>query len=84
MTHKILVADDEQNIVMLLEIMLKDLDAEVFTAENGEIAIEKAKDIQPDLIISDVVMPKKMGLKYAVLSEQKNLLNIPPSSYYRR
>ena len=78
MTHKILVADDEQNIVMLLEIMLKDLDAEVFTAENGEIAIEKAKDIQPDLIISDVVMPKKNGFEVCrAVRAEKSLEHTP-------
>jgi CheY-like chemotaxis protein len=44
----ILIADDEANIVMLLEIVLKDLDTEIITAENGEIAIEKARKYKPD------------------------------------
>ncbi len=59
----ILIADDEANIVMLLEIVLKDLDTEIITAENGEIAIEKAKKHKPDLIITDVVMPKMNGFE---------------------
>lgn len=59
----ILIADDEANILMLLEIVLKDLDAEIITAENGEIALEKAKKYQPDLIITDVVMPKMNGFE---------------------
>jgi len=60
---KILIADDESNILMLLGVMLKEIDAEVITAEDGEIAIQKAKEHQPDLIITDVVMPKKNGFE---------------------
>ena len=60
---KILIADDEANILMLLEIMLKELADEVITAENGEIAIQKAEEHHPDLIITDVVMPKKNGFE---------------------
>ncbi len=61
--QKILIADDEANILMLLEIMLKDMNAEIISAENGEIALEKAKEHHPDLIITDVVMPKKNGFE---------------------
>lgn len=60
---KILIADDEANILMLLEIVLKDLNAEIITAENGEIAVEKAKEHTPDIIITDVVMPKMNGFE---------------------
>ena len=62
--QKILIADDEANILMLLEIMLKDMNAEIISAENGEIALEKAKEHHPDLIITDVVMPKKNGFEF--------------------
>tara|TARA_A100001015_G_scaffold200589_1_gene223955 strand:- start:1129 stop:2232 length:1104 start_codon:yes stop_codon:yes gene_type:complete len=61
--RKILIADDESNILMLLEIMLRDLDAEIISAENGEEAIDKAFKEKPDLIISDVVMPKLNGFE---------------------
>lgn len=60
---KILIADDEANILMLLGVMLKELEAEVITAEDGQIAIDKAKEHRPDLIITDVVMPKKNGFE---------------------
>jgi CheY-like chemotaxis protein len=60
---KILIADDESNILMLLKVMLKEIEAEVITAENGEIAIQKAIEHKPDLIITDVVMPKKNGFE---------------------
>ena len=35
--NKILIADDESNILMLLEVMLNEIDAEIITAENGEV-----------------------------------------------
>ena len=60
---KILIADDESNILMLLEVMLNEIDAEIITAENGEMAIQKAYEYKPQLIISDVVMPKKNGFE---------------------
>jgi CheY-like chemotaxis protein len=60
---KILIADDEANILMLLEIVLKDLNAEIITAENGEVAVQKAKEHKPDLIMTDVVMPKMNGFE---------------------
>ena len=61
--QRILIADDEANILMLLDIMLRDLDVEVIRAENGEIALQKAKEFKPDLVITDVVMPKKNGFE---------------------
>ncbi|RAP28506.1 hypothetical protein DID78_04905 [Candidatus Marinamargulisbacteria bacterium SCGC AG-343-D04] len=72
--QKILIADDEANILMLLEIMLRDLDVDILSAENGEIAIELAKKEKPDLIISDVVMPKKNG--FEVCREVRNSQDI--------
>jgi len=60
---KIVIADDERNILMLLEIMLRDLDAEVFTATNGEEALALTVEKKPDLVITDVVMPKMNGFE---------------------
>ena len=60
---KIVIADDESNILTLLEIMLRDLDATIFSAENGEEAVKLALKERPDLIISDIVMPKMNGFE---------------------
>ncbi|MEK9657598.1 MAG: response regulator [bacterium] len=60
---KILVADDEHNILALLEIILKDLGATVVCAEDGQVAIDKLQVEKPDLIITDVVMPNKNGFE---------------------
>jgi KaiC/GvpD/RAD55 family RecA-like ATPase len=43
--------------------MLKDIDAKIICAENGQIAIEKAIKHQPDLVITDVIMPQKNGFE---------------------
>jgi len=59
---KILIADDEPDI---LEILKFNLEAEgfiVYTAKNGVEAIEKAKVNKPDLIILDIMMPVKNGI----------------------
>ncbi|RAP34262.1 hypothetical protein DID80_07500 [Candidatus Marinamargulisbacteria bacterium SCGC AAA071-K20] len=75
---KILIADDESNILLLLGVMLKELEAEVITAEDGEIAIQKAKEHKPDLIITDVVMPKKNGFEVCrTVRNTKGIENTP-------
>src|SRR4030042_5161702 len=63
---KILVVDDNPNIVKLLEYRLKDNNYEVITAYDGEEALDKIRQSKPDLMILDVVIPKIDG--YRVLS----------------
>jgi two-component system, OmpR family, alkaline phosphatase synthesis response regulator PhoP len=60
---KILIADDEPDILEILEFNLKAEGYEVTTAANGNEAIEKAKQYLPDLIILDIMMPGKTGLE---------------------
>ncbi len=54
---KILVVDDEVYILHILDFSLGAEGFEVITANNGELAIEKAKAEKPDLIVLDVMMP---------------------------
>ena len=65
---KILAVDDHVHIVRLIQVNL-DKDFTVITAGDGEEGMEKARQERPDLIILDVVMPKKDG--FAMLSELK-------------
>jgi DNA-binding response OmpR family regulator len=65
-TKKILVVDDNPNIVKLLEHRLKANEYEVVTAHDGEDALDKVRQAKPDLMILDVVIPKIDG--YRVLS----------------
>jgi len=61
--HKILVVDDEQDIQELIAYNLNKEGYQVFTASNGKQAIQKAKEVNPDLIILDVMMPVMDGIE---------------------
>jgi two-component system alkaline phosphatase synthesis response regulator PhoP len=60
---KVLIADDEQDILDILQFNLEAEGFTVETANNGVLAIEKAKSFLPDLIILDVMMPGKTGIE---------------------
>lgn len=61
--RKILIADDEPDILEIVSFNLQAEGYEVFTAKNGDEAIEEAKKNKPDLIILDVMMPRKNGFE---------------------
>ncbi|NBV83565.1 response regulator, partial [bacterium] len=54
---KILIADDEYHVLLLTEMVFKDIGMDVVTASDGEAAIEVAIREKPDLIITDIIMP---------------------------
>ncbi|MFC0344010.1 response regulator transcription factor [Epilithonimonas hispanica] len=60
---KILLIDDEQDILEIISYNLEKEGYQVFTAGNGNEGIEKAKEILPDLILLDVMMPEKDGIE---------------------
>lgn len=60
---KILLVDDEQDILEILSYNLEKEGYKVFTANNGNEGIVKAKEIIPDLILLDVMMPEKDGIE---------------------
>lgn len=66
---KILIVDDEPNIVMSLEYTFKKNDFQVFIARDGLEALELLKTECPDIIILDVMMPLVDG--YATLEQIK-------------
>lgn len=61
--EKILLVDDEQDIVDLIEYNLKQEGYEVITANDGREALEKANEHLPDLVILDVMMPEMDGME---------------------
>lgn len=63
MTNKILIADDEQNIVISLEFLMKREGFEVTVANDGEEALERIRNDRPDLVLLDVMMPRKTGFE---------------------
>jgi DNA-binding response OmpR family regulator len=60
-SKKILIADDEPNIVAAIEFLLQQSGYEVHVAQNGEEALELVEAQVPDLVLLDVMMPKKSG-----------------------
>ena len=61
--YKILVVDDEPDILELIEYNLKREGYSVFTASNGQEAVSTARKVNPDLIILDIMMPKMDGIE---------------------
>ncbi|EXI76552.1 MAG TPA: response regulator [Candidatus Accumulibacter phosphatis] len=61
MNKKILIADDEQNIVISIEFLLRREGFEVLVAGDGEEALAKVRGERPDLVLLDVMMPKMNG-----------------------
>jgi DNA-binding response OmpR family regulator len=66
---KILLVDDEPNIIMSLEYTFKKNNFEVFIARDGQEALDILKNEQPDLIILDIMMPNVDG--YATIESVK-------------
>jgi DNA-binding response OmpR family regulator len=69
MAIRVLVVDDEADILRLIEIKLRKSGFEVFTARDGQEGLEKALAEKPDLLLLDVMMPRKDG--YTVVAEIK-------------
>jgi CheY-like chemotaxis protein len=61
MGKKILLADDSITIQKVIELTFSDEDFEVTTVGNGRLAIEKAQELRPDIILCDIIMPEKDG-----------------------
>lgn len=70
---KILIADDEPDILEIIQFNLQIEGYEVVTAKNGDEAIEQAKKYLPDLIILDIMMPGKNGIEVC------NILRLQPN-----
>jgi DNA-binding response OmpR family regulator len=62
MTHKILIADDEPNILISLEFLMKREGYEVLLARDGDAALAAILRERPDLVLLDVMMPGRSGL----------------------
>lgn len=60
---KILIIDDELDILEILSYNLDKEGYEVYTADSGNEGIKKAKEVIPDLILLDVMMPEKDGIE---------------------
>ena len=70
---RVLIADDEPDILEIIQYNLQSEGYEVVTAKNGNDAIDLAKKFQPDLIILDIMMPGKTGIEVC------NILRMQPA-----
>ena len=61
MSKRVLVVDDEPNIVMSLEFLMRRAGFEVAVARNGKEALAALDDVPPDLLLLDVMMPEFDG-----------------------
>jgi len=62
---KILICEDELNVLKLMNTILSKADYQIFTAEDGKQALEQAVEKDPDVILLDIRMPKIDGLEVA-------------------
>lgn len=74
MKKKILIADDEQLILRALQFKLEREGYHVITAQDGKQAIETIKSENPDLVITDLMMPYHSGLE--IISFLRNELKV--------
>lgn len=63
MTRRILIADDEPNIVVSLEFLMKREGFEVVTAADGEAALAALASAPPDLVLLDIMLPRMNGFE---------------------
>jgi len=75
---KILIAEDERDIRDLVAFTLRFAGYEVFTAANGEEAVQLAPQVNPDLILMDVRMPRMTGYEACrIMKHNPDLKDIP-------
>ena len=78
MMKKILIVDDEADIIEILQFVLESNGYECITAFDGEEGLKLAREANPDLIILDVMMPKMNGYKISrLLKYDAKYKNIP-------
>ena len=75
---KILIIDDEKDVITYLDTLFKNNGYDTISADNADDGIEKAKTEKPDLVSLDIVMPGKSGIKvYRALRDDEQLKRIP-------
>jgi len=78
MDAKILIVDDNPDLIALLKVRLKTFGYEVVTADNGHKCLEKAREENPDLILLDILMPSMDGFQaLKELKEDAKTKSIP-------
>lgn len=75
---KVIIIDDEPDIVTFLTVLLEDEGYATISAGDGREGFEKIKQEHPDLVLLDITMPEKSGVRcYRELREDPDLKSIP-------
>lgn len=69
---KVLLVDDEPDLVDIFKSEFEDRDCQVFTASNGKEALEVLKSNQVDVVVTDICMPEMNGMELLQAIEQAN------------
>lgn len=78
MSKTILVVDDEQDVRTYLRTLFAKEGHTVETAANGEEGLDRAKEVRPDLVFLDILMPKRTGIMlYRKLRKDAELGGVP-------
>ena len=75
MSQKILIVDDEPNIVISLEFLMQQSGYEVAIARDGEEALAQMVSFQPDLVLLDVMLPLRNGFEVCQKIRENSLWN---------
>ena len=78
MSRKILIVDDEPDVVVYLTAVLKASGFEPYSADNVETGFELARKIQPHLICLDIMMPRESGISMYTRLKQDSILRLIP------
>ena len=78
MQKRILIIDDEENMLHMLKTLLSKEGYDIETASNGREALDVVREVSPDLIILDIVMPDMDGIEVkSRLNESTSTASIP-------
>ncbi len=77
MTHSILVAEDERNLVEALSFLMRRAGYDVAVARDGPQTVEMARQLRPDLILLDIMLPGFDGFEVVAAIKRDNALRRP-------
>ncbi|MDP3764290.1 MAG: response regulator [bacterium] len=78
MSHKILLVEDDPFLLDMYSTKFKEVGFDVVVAQDGEMGLAKAKEIMPELILLDIVLPKKDGFEVLkILKSDPVMAKIP-------
>jgi CheY-like chemotaxis protein len=78
MAKRILIIDDEKDVLLYLKTLFEKNGYETATARNGEEGFAAAQTFRPDLITLDLLMPKRSGTRlYCELKKEEGLRDVP-------